>query len=209
MAGHSDQKFVAYPISPVGADGLQRINWIAELAVAQNLRREDWNRAGDLADFLPRFADWRFDWLDVPGLIRSAEAVFEFPMVDRDPLPRWTHGRMTLLGDAAHPMYPIGSNGASQAILDVAALVAALEAGPDVEAALLAYEAERLPKTATIVRANRSNGPEQCMQMAHERAPAGFSNVADVFAPGELEGIAATYKTLTGLRLATAGASVA
>jgi len=209
MAGHSDQKFVAYPISPVGADGLQRINWIAELAVAQNLRREDWNRAGDLADFLPRFADWRFDWLDVPGLIRSAEAVFEFPMVDRDPLPRWTHGRMTLLGDAAHPMYPIGSNGASQAILDVAALVAALEAGPDVEAALLAYEAERLPKTATIVRANRSNGPEQCMQMAHERAPAGFSNVADVFAPGELEGIAATYKTLTGLRLATAEASVA
>jgi 2-polyprenyl-6-methoxyphenol hydroxylase-like FAD-dependent oxidoreductase len=204
MAGHQNQKFVAYPIGAVEPGGLQRINWIAELPAVQAPRREDWNRLGDLDDFLPRFEGWRFDWLDVPAVIRGAEAVFEFPMVDRDPLPRWSHGRMTLLGDAAHPMYPIGSNGASQAILDARALAAALAAEPDPVAALAAYEQDRLPATAAIVRANRGNGPEQCMQLAEERAPAGFSRIEDVFAPGELEAIAAQYKVLTGLKPAAA-----
>lgn len=203
MAGYQDQKFVAYPISPPGPDGRQRINWIAELAAERSLRREDWNRQGNMADFLPKFEDWRFDWLDVPGLIRSAEVIYEFPLVDRDPLPRWSHGRMTLLGDAAHPMYPIGSNGASQAILDVRALVRALAAYADPVEALAAYEAERLPATAAIVAANRRNGPEQCMQIAQERAPNGFDRIEDVFAPGELEAIAANYKVLTGLKRAS------
>lgn len=200
MAGWQDQKFVAYPIGPVGADGRQRINWIAELTVKDSLRREDWNRPGDPADFLPRFETWRFGWLDVPGLIRSAEAIYEFPLVDRDPLPRWSHGRMTLLGDAAHPMYPIGSNGASQAILDARSLATALARHADPVQALAAYEAERLPATAAIVRANRGNGPEQCMQLAHERAPDGFARIEDVFADGELEAIAARYKAVTGLK---------
>lgn len=199
MAGHQNQKFVCYPIAAPGADGLQRINWIAELVVAQTLNREDWNRQVDPGIFLPRFEGWRFDWLDVPRLIRDATAVYEFPMVDRDPLPKWSHGRMTLLGDAAHPMYPIGSNGASQAILDARALVTALKAHADPVQALEAYEADRLPKTAAIVRANRQNGPEQCMQLAHERAPDGFERIEDVFAAGELEAIAARYKTLTGM----------
>jgi len=199
MAGHQNQKFVCYPIGAVQPDGLQRINWIAELVVAQTLSREDWNRQVDPSVFLPRFEDWRFDWLDVPGLIRDAEAVYEFPMVDRDPLSRWSHGRMTLLGDAAHPMYPIGSNGASQAILDARALTQALAAHADPAEALAAYEADRLPKTAAIVRANRQNGPEQCMQLAHERAPEGFARIEDVFAEGELEAIAARYKALTGM----------
>lgn len=199
MAGHQDQKFVAYPIEPPRPDGLQRINWIAELRVAQNLRREDWNRQGDLADFLPQFADWRFDWLDAPALIEAAGAIYEYPMVDRDPLPRWSHGRVTLLGDAAHAMYPIGSNGASQAILDAQALAAALGREADPVAALAAYESARLAATAAIVVANRGNGPEHCMQLAHERAPDGFSSIDDVFAPGELEAMAAHYKLLTGL----------
>lgn len=199
MAGHQNQKFVAYPIGPVEADGRQPINWIAELPVAQMLNREDWNRRGQLADFLPPFEAWTFDWLDVPALVRGAQAVFEFPMVDRDPVPRWSHGRVTLLGDAAHPMYPIGSNGASQAILDAAALARALAQAPDGVAALAAYEAERLPATAAIVRANRGNGPEQCMQLAEERAPGGFASIEAVFAPGELQAIADSYKALTGL----------
>ncbi len=204
MAGYQDQKFVCYPIAAPGSDGLQRINWIAELVVPQTLAREDWNREVEAGIFLPRFEGWRFDWLDVPGLIRGAEAIYEFPMVDRDPLPKWSHGRMTLLGDAAHPMYPIGSNGASQAILDARALVQALAAHADPVAALQAYEEDRLPKTAAIVRANRQNGPEQCMQLAHERAPGGFARIEDVFAEGELEAIAARYKTLTGLVRKTA-----
>jgi 2-polyprenyl-6-methoxyphenol hydroxylase-like FAD-dependent oxidoreductase len=203
IAGHQDQKFVVYPISPPGPDGRQRINWAADLAFARSLRREDWNRRGDPADFLPRFEDWRFGWLDVPDLIRSAEAIYEFPLVDRDPLPRWSHGRMTLLGDAAHPMYPNGSNGASQAILDARALVRALAAHADPVEALAAYEAERLPATAAIVAANRRSGPEQCLQIAYERAPDGFDRIEDVFAPGELEAIAARYRVLTGLKRAS------
>jgi 2-polyprenyl-6-methoxyphenol hydroxylase-like FAD-dependent oxidoreductase len=200
MAGHQDQKFVCYPIEPVRPDGLQRINWIAELRIPLSRRREDWNREGSLADFAPQFESWKFDWLDVPALIHATDAVYEYPMVDRDPLPRWSHGRMTLLGDAAHPMYPIGSNGASQAILDVDALVRALSANADPVQALAAYEAERLPATAAIVRANRQNGPEHCMQLAEERAPNGFDRTVDVFAEGELQAMADRYKVLTGMK---------
>ena len=125
LAGHEAQKFVAYPISRAALDrGEAEINWIAELKFRpdHHWRREDWNRPGRPAEFLPRFADWHFDWLDVPAVIEAADHCYEYPMVDRDPLPRWTHGHVTLLGDAAHPMYPIGSNGASQAILDARVL---------------------------------------------------------------------------------------
>jgi 2-polyprenyl-6-methoxyphenol hydroxylase-like FAD-dependent oxidoreductase len=198
MAGHQHHKFVAYPISSVGDDGLQTINWIAELTVAQMPGREDWNKEVDRAVFAAQFADWKFDWLDIPQLIASTERVFEFPLVDRNPLPAWSFGATTLLGDAAHPMYPIGSNGASQAILDVDALARCIATEPAVPAALVAYEKTRLPATASIVLANRGNGPEQCMQMAEERAPQGFARVEDVFAAGELEGIAARYKAVAG-----------
>lgn len=198
MAGHQDRKFVCYPIDRPGADGLQTINWIAELPVPLMIERENWNKQGAKDDFAGHFADWTFDWLDVPALIAGAEQVFEFPLVDRDPLPAWTFGATTLLGDAAHPMYPIGSNGASQGILDADALVRALAAHEDPLAALRAYEAERLPATAAIVLANRGNGPEICMQLCEERAPDGFVAVSDVFADGELETIAARYKALAG-----------
>lgn len=198
MAGYQDRKFVAYPLDHPDADGLQTINWIAELTVAKMPERENWNKQGRKADFAGSFADWRFDWLDVPGLIEGAEQVYEFPLVDRDPLPHWTFGATTLLGDAAHPMYPIGSNGASQAILDADALIRALRSTRDPLAALQAYEAERLPATAKIVLANRGNGPEQCMQIAEERAPQGFAAIGDVFAEGELDEIAARYKQVAG-----------
>ncbi len=198
MAGYQDRKFVAYPLDHPGEDGLQTINWIAELTVAKMPERENWNKQGRKADFAESFAEWRFDWLDVPGLIDGAEQVYEFPLVDRDPLPHWNFGATTLLGDAAHPMYPIGSNGASQAILDADALTRALRDQRDPLAALQAYEAERLPATARIVLANRGNGPEQCMQIAEERAPDGFSEIGEVFEEGELEEIAARYKQVAG-----------
>ena len=201
MAGHEFQKFVAYPISRAAYDqGRSVINWIAELKFAPDhaWRREDWNRPGQLADFLPQFADWRFDWLDAPAVIQAASTVYEFPMVDRDPLPVWTHGRTTLLGDAAHPMYPIGSNGASQAILDARALARELRAKGATNAALVAYEAERRPATSRIVLANRQNGPEQVMQMVQERAPDGYETITDVLSAAELEEAAAGYKRLAG-----------
>lgn len=200
MAGHENQKFVCYPIAPVRDDGLQLINWIAELRRPFDGGREDWNRKVGPETFLPQFEPWTFDWLDIPGLIRSAEQIYEFPMVDRDPVETWTEGRVTLLGDAAHAMYPIGSNGASQAILDVATLAKALRSSDNAPGALSTYESERLPATAAIIRANRANGPEQCMQMAHERAPNGFNDIGEVFAAGELQKIADQYKVLTGMK---------
>ena len=170
-------------------------------------RREDWNRQGVLDDFLPHFRDWVFPWLDIPQMILAADATYEFPMVDRDPLPRWTHGRVTLLGDAAHPMYPIGSNGASQAILDALALADHLTTNSDVPAALQAYDDERRPRTAQIVLSNRQHGPERVMDLAEERSPGGFADVNDVFAPGELEDIAAQYKQVAGFDVSSVNRS--
>lgn len=203
MAGYQDQKFVAYPISePLRAQGRSRINWIAELRVPDDYPdtppRSDWNRQVDKSVFRAAFENWRWDWIDIPALIDGAEAIYEFPMVDKDPLPRWTFGRVTLLGDAAHPMYPIGSNGSAQAIVDARYLTDCLLNEPDLGYALREYEAERLPRTAGIVLRNRMNGPEQVMQLAETRAPQGFANINDVIARSELEAIAQRYKTLAG-----------
>ncbi len=201
MAGHARQKFVAYPIAPdADASGRLLINWIAELRFEPTAlaHREDWNRRGDLTDFLPAFADWRFDWLDIPALIRCAEAVYEYPMVDRDPLGRWSVGHVTLLGDAAHPMYPVGSNGASQAILDARALADALAASADIPTALAIYEGQRRPATARITLSNRQQGPERVMQIVEERAPQGFDDLDAVISRAELEAIAAEYKQIAG-----------
>jgi 5-methylphenazine-1-carboxylate 1-monooxygenase len=201
-AGHRDQKFVGYPIADL-PDGRQCFNFIAELRrPASPLgENEDWNRAGDLDDFLPAFADWVFDWLDVPVLVRSAPGTFLFPMVDRDPVDRWTFGRSTLLGDAAHPMYPIGSNGASQAILDARVLAGCLRAEPDVVDALHRYEAARRPATAAIVRANRGLGPEVPMQLVYERAPGGFENIDDVITRTEIDEVTEGYRKTAGFAL--------
>jgi 2-polyprenyl-6-methoxyphenol hydroxylase-like FAD-dependent oxidoreductase len=237
MAGHANQKLVAYPITKPDAEGRALLNWIAELRVPGNTPpKDDWNREVPKSVFAPAFASWKFPWLDVPALFEGAERVFEFPMVDRDPLPRWSFGRVTLLGDAAHPMYPIGSNGASQAILDARALADTLGAlvasqgaqvgGPAngsaddssttgtsvdpaaIAEALAAYEADRLPRTARIVLANRGNGPDHVMQIVEERAPAGFKHVHDVARQEELVAIAAQYKALVGLEIETVNAKM-
>jgi 2-polyprenyl-6-methoxyphenol hydroxylase-like FAD-dependent oxidoreductase len=201
MAGHQNQKFVCYPISREAMDrGRSLVNWIAELRFdpTTEWRREDWNRPGRVEDFLPAFANWDFGWLDVPTLIRGAKAVYEFPMVDRDPVERWSFGRVTLLGDAAHPMYPIGSNGASQAILDARILANLLASRRDPVRALEEYDAIRRPATAAIVHANRANGPERVMQMVEERAPEGFARLDDVISRDELEAAARDYKLVAG-----------
>ena len=198
MAGFRDVKFVAYPIS-APTDRRQLINWIAERRVTPHeFVREDWNRQVPVSTFAHHFSDWSFDWLDVPHLIDSAESVFEYPMVDRPPLQTWTRGRVTLLGDAAHPTYPIGSNGSSQAILDARVLAFQLATAPSPDEALARYEQLRLPPTRALQEANRAMGPEIVMQLAHERAPDGFAAVSDVFAEGELAGIAAEYKAIAG-----------
>jgi 2-polyprenyl-6-methoxyphenol hydroxylase-like FAD-dependent oxidoreductase len=204
MAGHEILKFVCYPISQSpDADGKYQINWVAErhMPPTYQWRREDYNRSARLEEFLPWFEDWRFDWLDVPGLIRNCPQSYEYPLVDRDPVDRWTFGRVTLMGDAAHPMYPIGSNGASQAILDARVLTREILAHGEVTTALEAYEAERRPATTDLVMLNRRNGPEQVMQIVEERAPDGFNVVTDVLSQQELEDIAANYKHVAGFQV--------
>ncbi|MEI6548682.1 MAG: FAD-dependent monooxygenase, partial [Burkholderiales bacterium] len=214
QAGHAHQKFVCYPISRELADaGCSRINWIAELSVAHDTPpRQDWSRRVDASIFREPFADWRFDWLDVPALIDGTDAIYEYPMADRDPLGRWTHGRITLLGDAAHPMYPIGSNGASQSILDAEAMATALvgagfaSGGASGKAigdrhpaeGFARYEAMRREATGQIVLGNRAGGPDQVMQIAEERAPGGFAHIHEVIPLAELEAISARYKQLAG-----------
>ncbi len=201
QAGHATQKAVVYPISRrvFEETGNNLTNWIMELAVPGDTPpRQDWARKVDKSVFDAPFAGWQWDWLDVPALIDGGGPAWEYPMCDRDPLPRWSHGRVTLLGDAAHPMYPIGSNGAAQAILDTESLANALSEIPTVEAALERYEAERREATGNIVLANRGNGPDQVMQLAEERAPGGFTNIHDVIPQAELEAIAARYKQTAG-----------
>jgi 5-methylphenazine-1-carboxylate 1-monooxygenase len=203
-AGHPEQKFVGYPIADL-PDGRQRLNFIAELKrPGSDLgQAEDWNRRGVLDDFLPQFKAWDFGWLDVPAIVRAAPETFLFPMVDREPLPQWTFGRTTLLGDAAHPMYPIGSNGASQAILDARVLAGCLRRHDgDIDEALHSYEETRRPATAAIVRANRGLGPELPMQLVEERAPDGFTDIADVISPEEIAAVTEQYRATAGFSLA-------
>jgi len=201
MAGYPDRKFVAYPISAASPDtGRLLVNWVADVFIGggQAPVPRDWNRRIGKDVVRPHFQNWKFDWLDIPALIEGAEAVYEYPLTDRNPVERWSFGRVTILGDAAHPMYPVGSNGASQAILDAAALADALASSPDPEIALQVYENERREKTSRIVLSNRQHGPEIVMQIVEERAPNGFERLSDVISQAELEEIANRYKIIAG-----------
>jgi 2-polyprenyl-6-methoxyphenol hydroxylase-like FAD-dependent oxidoreductase len=206
QAGHSQAKFVVYPLSAPRADGLQLINWIADRRVREPVPgltapdRADWSRAGRLDDLLSTFGTWRFDWLDVPGLITRAEQMLEWPMVDRDPLPRWRLGPTTLLGDAAHPMYPIGSNGATQSIMDAQALTDALTRHTDLDTALAAYEDERRPLCARIVEMNRQEGLDAILDRVEALAPGGFARLSDVIDPAEVAAEVNAYKAAAGHR---------
>jgi 5-methylphenazine-1-carboxylate 1-monooxygenase len=194
----SHGKMVIYPIRAAGADGLQLINWVAEIETP-TYRKRDWNRPGRLEDFIGAFADWHFDWLDVPAFIRAADSVLEFPMVDQDPLPRWSFGRVTLLGDAAHPMVPRGSNGAGQAILDARALVSALLENGDPVAALGSYEKQRLEATTRVVLTNRTNPPDAILREVFERThDQPFASIEDVISHDELVALSEGYKRIAG-----------
>ncbi|MGH6708779.1 MAG: flavin-dependent oxidoreductase [Bradyrhizobium sp.] len=193
-------KMVIYPIrEAIDAQGRQLVNWVAEIETPA-YRERDWNRPGNIDDFIGHFADWRFDWLDLPAFIRCADAVLEFPMVDQDPLPRWSFGRVTLLGDAAHPMVPRGSNGAGQAILDAHALAKTLRDYPDNPvAALTAYEEQRLEATARIVLTNRTNPPDALLREVFERTgDKPFASIDDVISRNEIAALSDGYKKIAG-----------
>jgi len=193
-------KMVIYPIrNAIDDAGRQLVNWVAEIECAEPVRR-DWSARGSLDDFFPAFADWHFDWLDVAAMIRATPTVLAYPMVDQDPLPRWSFGRITLLGDAAHPMVPRGSNGAGQAILDAICLAEQLAArgvGPD---ALSEYDRVRNAATAQIVLANRSTPPDAILREVHERSgDKPFARIEDVVSREALAQIADNYKRIAGM----------
>ena len=188
-------KFVAYPIGR-RPGGRALINWVAEVMVggAEPPSRPDWNREGRLAEALPYFRDWTFGWLDIPALMTQTREILAYPMVDRDPLPFWGRGRVTLAGDAAHPMYPIGSNGGSQAIIDARVLARELAVAADPARGLAGYEAARLPAVNQIVLANRNMPVDQVVDMVSARAPDGFDQIEDVLSAGELAALRDAYR---------------
>jgi 5-methylphenazine-1-carboxylate 1-monooxygenase len=192
-------KMVIYPIREnVDGQGQQLVNWVAEIATPRHEGR-DWSRPGRLEDFLHAYEDWRFDWLDVPAFLRAADVILEFPMVDQDPLPSWTRGRVTLLGDAAHPMVPRGSNGAGQAILDARVLADLLAQRRGPAEALQAYEAARLETTANVVRTSRKNPPDAILREVFERTgDRPFGRIEDVIGEDELRAISDGYKRVAG-----------
>lgn len=209
MIGHMGQKMVVYPIQHnLDEEGLQLVNWVGNLREGPDyqLKVRDWNRQADKERLLQLYQSWTFDWLDVPAMIAGAESIYEFPMSDRDPLPRWSFGRVTLLGDAAHPMYPIGSNGASQAILDAEALTLALQEEPDWQKALTRYDEERVPAAAKVVLQNRQKGPDFIMDLMEERFPQGFSTAE--IPHDELAEIMEHYKQVAGFDIKTLNAKV-
>lgn len=200
IIGHKHFKVVTYPISSVTPDGGALLTtWFAGFTVPGEIPpRESWNRVAEKTVFAPRFSSWGFPWLDVPKLIDSTHVVYENPNVDRDPIPRWSFGRVTLLGDAAHAMQPVGSQAGTQAILDARHLTRALLLCDTPEEALRRYESERLPVTNRLVVENRRFGPEYAMQVAEERAPGGFSRIEDIISKSEMESFAQAYKLAAG-----------
>jgi 2-polyprenyl-6-methoxyphenol hydroxylase-like FAD-dependent oxidoreductase len=192
-------KLVHYPIrNNIDAEGRQLVNWLWEIETPR-YQRWDWNRPARVEDFIAAAEGWRFDWLDVPAFLRAAELVLEYPMVDKDPLPAWSFGRVTLLGDAAHPMVPRGSNGAGQAILDAHALGAALAQDPSIVKALKEYETNRLGLTSRVVLENRRNPPDTILREVYERTgDRPFRRIEDVISTRELAALSEHYKQVAG-----------
>ncbi len=192
-------KMVIYPIrDAIDEHGHQLVNWVAEIET-DKYERWNWSRAAKLEDMIGPFADWHFDWLDVPEFLRRSEVILEYPMVDKDPLPRWSAGRVTLLGDAAHPMYPRGSNGAGQAILDARALSECMAANADVTKAFAAYEERRVEATANVVRTNRTTPPDWILGEVYKRTgDKPFRAIEEVISREELVAITDRYKRIAG-----------
>ena len=202
IAGNFREKAVIYPMSrPHFEQGRSLTNWVMEIRVGgdEAPEVEDWNREGDISEFYDTYAEWDFGFLNVPKILKATPKILRYPMVDRNPLPRWTFGRVTLLGDAAHPMYPMGANGASQAILDAVALSEALTTHQtNIEAALETYQKARQGPTAEVVRSNRQYGPEAILQIVEERLTGPDDRIEDLITREEIDEITLGYRKVAG-----------
>lgn len=199
MVGGITQRFICYPVEPLDANGETSLNWIAELRPddSRSVDQSDWNKPAQPDAFMSEFADWTFDWMDVPDIVAKAEGIWEYPMVDRDPIESWVDGRVVLIGDAAHAMYPHGSNGASQAIVDGRVLGAAIRAQGATQAALQAYESKLLKPINELVLRNRGEGPLGVLINIEDRIAAG-SSIEEAINPSEIAEFMAKYKEAAG-----------
>ena len=205
IAGGMQAKLVLYPIAEGRKPNTRLTNWVVNVRIgdpAKPPQRETWSRNGRFEDVLPFARRFSVPGVDIISMIKQTPAFWEYPMCDRDPLPRWTHGRVTLMGDAAHPMYPVGSNGASQAILDARALADALAQAEHPRHGLAVYEADRLPKTAELSTLNRLGGPERVIDAVEALAPNGFDDVERVLSYTRREAIVKSYAGKAGFSLA-------
>jgi 2-polyprenyl-6-methoxyphenol hydroxylase-like FAD-dependent oxidoreductase len=195
-------KIVIYPIiDKVDDSGNQLVNWMAEIQT-DGQARNDWNKSGKLEDVLPIYKDWVFDWLDVADLIRKSDVILEYPMVDKDPVKQWTFGRITFTGDAAHPMYPRGSNGAAQGMIDARTLADCLGKSATPVEALKAYEAARLEPTAKIVKTNREFPPDFINIKVEElTGDKPFDNLDKFITQAELQALSDNYKKIAGFSI--------
>jgi 2-polyprenyl-6-methoxyphenol hydroxylase-like FAD-dependent oxidoreductase len=213
--GSHTHRLVFYPISPPDPEtGLSTINWVAEITVDNSLgwTKGDWNRRAEHSEFMGYFEDWKYDWLDVPDMLGRSTEVFEYPMIDRDPVPSWVDGRVALLGDAAHAMYPTGSNGASQAIVDARVLGAAMVEHGVTPDALRAYDERLCAPISALVLRNRGAGPFGILNIVDERCGGIFDDINDVIPAHELEEFMAGYKSAAGFaveKLNAAGPTIA
>ena len=204
IAGHLRQRIIVYPMAQGSRSGRTLTNWICQTSVPDDLPpREDRNRRVSKDKVLAAFGTWQFPWLDLPQLIERTPEIFEFPLLDRNPTPSWTQGRITLIGDAAHPMQPIGSQAGSQAVVDARMLTAVLLATPDPPEALRRYDANRRPTMNEITLRNRKLGPEAAIQLVEERAPDGFAQIEDVISQEDLRTISASFSAAAGLDIET------
>ncbi len=208
IAGDAIAKLVLYPIGPGESPRTRLTNWVVYARIADSSApppaRESWSQLGSFDEIAPLVERFRLPFIDVEALARATAQIFKYPMCDRDPLPWWTKSRVTLLGDAAHSMYPVGSNGASQAILDARCLADLLASRPVVES-LADYEAERRPKTADVVRSNRVGGPERVIDLVANRAPDGFNDLGSIASHAELADAVRGYASLAGFAVPSSG----
>ncbi len=204
VSGDMKEKLLYYPILPGASDGTMLTNWVLCSKISEGgappPRRESWARHGVLNEVIPFARQFRIPGLDVAAMITATSDFLEYPMCDREPLTSWGKGRVTLLGDAAHPMFPVGSNGAAQAVIDGKRLAQYLSGG-QVDDAIRAYEAERIPVTSAIVRSNRGGGPERVVDVVSERAPNGFDRLEDVITREELAAIGGSYAKMAGFAI--------
>lgn len=207
IVGDKRLRLVAYPVSSDmqrRSDELSLINWIGVLPIDENeAPTEDWSNLSQQEKLRPRYSNWKFDWLNVPELLGAAKDIYEFPVYDRDPLDQWTFGRVTMLGDAAHPLIPVSSSGAVQAIIDGRALAYALATHDDPSEGLQAYEADRLETANATVRASRANGPDEVLEIVKDRCPEGTTNIHDYVSEQELQAVIDEFKEKTGFGIET------